>query len=307
LHGLLSNKNIRIPTKNKVWGPPLPPHYAIFGRKRGVFWKVVKGFQNLADRQACADVEREPPSARAEFLQYWEAISLSFSLLAYIWPQYFLAATAAQEGHLSVRPCVRTLDRFFELRTIGKEERVMRVMGLRFGPKAGSHGWVPWLGPVVGSQGWVPRLGPKVGSQGLVPLLVPMIGSNGWAPRLGPKVGSLARSQGWVPRFCSNVRSHVWVPLLSPMVGSHGWVPRLGQMAGSHDWVPRLGPKVGSQDWVPRLGPKVGSQGWVPRLVPKVGSQGWVPRLGPKVGSQGWVPKSQLPSPNEGLGYLSKI
>jgi hypothetical protein len=65
----------------------------------------------------------------------------------------FLAATAAQERHLSVRPCVRTLDRFLELRTIGKEERVMRVMGL----KVGSHGWVPLLGPKAGSQGWVPR------------------------------------------------------------------------------------------------------------------------------------------------------
>jgi hypothetical protein len=37
LHRLLSNKNIRIPTKKKFRDPPYTPHYAIFGRKRGVF------------------------------------------------------------------------------------------------------------------------------------------------------------------------------------------------------------------------------------------------------------------------------
>jgi hypothetical protein len=37
LDGLLSNKNIRIPTRNKIGGHPYPPHYAIFGWKRGVF------------------------------------------------------------------------------------------------------------------------------------------------------------------------------------------------------------------------------------------------------------------------------
>jgi hypothetical protein len=35
LYGLLSDKNIRIPIKKKLWGPPLPPHYDIFGRTRG--------------------------------------------------------------------------------------------------------------------------------------------------------------------------------------------------------------------------------------------------------------------------------
>jgi hypothetical protein len=31
LHGLLSNKNSRIPTKKKLGGPPLPSDYGIFG------------------------------------------------------------------------------------------------------------------------------------------------------------------------------------------------------------------------------------------------------------------------------------
>ena len=33
--------------KKKFGDPPYHPHYAIFGRKRGVFRKVVQGFQNL--------------------------------------------------------------------------------------------------------------------------------------------------------------------------------------------------------------------------------------------------------------------
>jgi hypothetical protein len=31
LHGLLSNKHIRIPTKKKLGDPPLPSDYGIFG------------------------------------------------------------------------------------------------------------------------------------------------------------------------------------------------------------------------------------------------------------------------------------
>ena len=39
LRGLLTHKNIRISIKKNIRGPPLPPHYAIFGRT-----KVVLGF-----------------------------------------------------------------------------------------------------------------------------------------------------------------------------------------------------------------------------------------------------------------------
>ena len=49
LHGLLTNKNIRIPINNKKVGdPPYPPHYHIFGGTRGVNSKIVVGFQNFA-------------------------------------------------------------------------------------------------------------------------------------------------------------------------------------------------------------------------------------------------------------------
>ena len=51
MHGLLTHKNIRIPNKIEIWGPPTPlpcpPHHAIFGRTKGVFSKVVLGFQNF--------------------------------------------------------------------------------------------------------------------------------------------------------------------------------------------------------------------------------------------------------------------
>ena len=39
VHGLLSNKNFRIPIK-KNKGPPYPAHFAVLGRKRGVFSKL---------------------------------------------------------------------------------------------------------------------------------------------------------------------------------------------------------------------------------------------------------------------------
>ena len=42
LHGLLNNKNIRVPIKKKLRAP-LPPHYANFGQNMGVFLKVVLG------------------------------------------------------------------------------------------------------------------------------------------------------------------------------------------------------------------------------------------------------------------------
>ena len=45
LHGLLIHKNRSIPTPNppkKCWGPPFPLHY---DWKKGVFSKVVLGFQ----------------------------------------------------------------------------------------------------------------------------------------------------------------------------------------------------------------------------------------------------------------------
>ena len=47
MHGLLSNKNIRIPIKTKFRDPPYRLHQAIFGQKRGVFSKVVLLFRNF--------------------------------------------------------------------------------------------------------------------------------------------------------------------------------------------------------------------------------------------------------------------
>ena len=47
MHGLLTNKNRRIPTKKKFGDPLYPLHYHIFGGSRGVFSKVVLGFRNF--------------------------------------------------------------------------------------------------------------------------------------------------------------------------------------------------------------------------------------------------------------------
>jgi hypothetical protein len=47
VHGLLTNKNRRIPTQQIIWGPPYPPHYHIFWGTRGAFSKVVLGFRNF--------------------------------------------------------------------------------------------------------------------------------------------------------------------------------------------------------------------------------------------------------------------
>ena len=45
LHGLLSNKNIRIPTQQKKLGTPLPLALCYIWADKGVFSKVVVGFQ----------------------------------------------------------------------------------------------------------------------------------------------------------------------------------------------------------------------------------------------------------------------
>ena len=86
MHGLLSNKNIRIPTKKKVQGTPLPPALCDFWAEKGGIltseWlgEVFEGdsadmctgkfplvsMGGQANGQACADGERGPPSARAE-------------------------------------------------------------------------------------------------------------------------------------------------------------------------------------------------------------------------------------------------
>ena len=99
MHGLLGNKNIRIPTNNKNFGdPPNPRTMQFLGGKGEYFENLSKGSKTYdmtseglgevfkgdsadmcggkfplllmggrANDQACADGERGPPSARAEF------------------------------------------------------------------------------------------------------------------------------------------------------------------------------------------------------------------------------------------------
>ena len=74
MHGLLTNKNRRIPTKKNIRGPPLPPALSyIWGVKGGIFGQFVQGSSFFPDapvgnvssalvkQHVQADLQRPPP------------------------------------------------------------------------------------------------------------------------------------------------------------------------------------------------------------------------------------------------------
>jgi hypothetical protein len=157
----------------------------------------------------------------------------------------FLAATAAQEVHLSLCMSVRHTSM---ISLLGMNQEFKDVpCELSREPKVGSKGWVPRFGLKVRSLCWVPSSGPKVGSHGLVQRKGPRVGSQRWVPWLGPKIGSHGGvhwygvvSQGWVGY-------QGWVTKLGPKIGPWGCVMWLGHQ------VRPLGLKVETHNWVAKL------------------------------------------------------